>query len=1048
MVPQDLSPKAPGLTRHNEGMRRTPVVALLALAALTTLAAPPVRGAGSRENVRFTSGVTPGGLVWAVSMKTERIVLRATDGTARGSYPLAPDERYVLGVADDGTRVSARRPWGVLPIDDSAGSPKTQSSRLDFRGPSGELVARRTVTSAYGANPTIVGAEAHVVRRDGKRLTIVRVTAAEAESVVAAIPLEPLVKELGARFEPKLFASAAGLVLQLVGGGRTAYVVADGKPRTVFPDPALSCGWSDYHSLHPNGARGVSRIGSRAAPAGSRTTSVAVLETLDADGRLVRSASLGPQAPFTPLEGGELLATRPGELIRFDDRGNEISRVPFSLDPDRVGTEALAGALQRLRSRGAAATGRDWAELALLPDAPLFEFRDVVARDARGALARLAEVADGDPSIPEARGALRWIFTVASSPRGGGAGATDTLAAAIALVESGGPGWLRRAVAFPALTALRQRAPAWTLPAIAEAAVRGEGGDEALALPGGQLTPELIELIVALDRSRMDRLDREGPPPRGPLLMMDLADPDAGRFHLPPGPGTAGLVDCFAGAGPIRFQAALEALAGPAMEEASRRLADRRGRGTATEETAELGEATSRIVARLVEARHAADPSVRAGALLLAPFYGIPVDAESFRRDVLARPDTPLLAAGALTFDTSLPPGTWKRLFGESLAAARAQSPDPGACTRASIPEWERDEDAFDPYCVFVEGILRYAQSPPDADGDDLAPRRAAEIGDWSRSGSAPPELRAQALIARILEGNAPDEELSAAWRDSSRPFRFRRTALQARLAHLSPGAAEEWRRELREGRGSSREEAALIGALALVDRPEAARLAADGVLAGKLDAPRAEATEWLDALDPAEVAGSARLRDALRARLGDEEIGPEVAALLGRAGDRDAFPHLAATLRTACLRCLGKEALLAMLEPFGAEGHELLEKLGRTAEAESAATALDALFEVDPSRAGAAAEDRLNASLSADCVPQGLVRLLVRRERDPLPAVAARLAALDCRREALRPTGALRVEDDPDAETSHVKSAAARLFPPACREAFESLFGIGEKDR
>jgi hypothetical protein len=61
---------------------------------------------------------------------------------------------------------------------------------------------------------------------------------------------------------------------------------------------------------------------------------------------------------------------------------------------------------------------------------------------------------------------------------------------------------------------------------------------------------------------------------------------------------------------------------------------------------------------------------------------------------------------------------------------------------------------------------------------------------------------------------------------------------------------------------------------------------------------------------------------------------------------------------------------------------------------------------------------------------------------------VAGRLAALDCRREALRPTGTLRVEDDPDAETSHVKSAAARLFPPACREAFESLFGIGEKDR
>lgn len=1048
MVPEELTaPKARGLTGHNEGMKRSPVAAPLALVLLTTLTAPPARGAGSREHVRFSSGVTPGGLVWAISMKTERIVLRATDGTARGSYPLAPDERYVLGVADDGTRISARRPWGVLPVDDAEGNPKTQSSRLDFRGPSGELVARRTVASAYGANPAIVGAEAHVVRRDVKRLTILRVSAAEAESVVAAIPTEPLVKELGPRFEPKLFASAAGLVLQLEGGGRTAYVVVDGKPRTIFADPALSCGWSGYHSLHPNGDKGVSRIGSRSAPAGSRTTSLAVLETLDADGHLVRSAPLGPQAPFTPLEGGELLATRPGELIRYEDRGNEISRVPFSLDPDRVGTEALAGALQRIRTRGADATGRDWAELALLPDAPLFEFRDVVARDARGALARLAEVADGDPSVPEARSALRWIFTVASSPRSGGASSNDTLAAAIALVESGGPGWLRRAVAFPALTALRQHAPAWTLPAIAEAAVRGEGGDEALALPGGQLTPELTELIVALDRSRMDRLDRDGPPPRGPLLMMDLADPDAGRFHLPPGPGTAGLVDCFADAGPIRFQAALEALAGPAMEEASRRLAERRGRSEAATGEPELGEATARIVARLVEARHAADPAMRAGALLLAPFYGIPVDPESFRRDVLARPDTPLLAAGALTFDTSLPEEAWKRLFGESLAAARAQSPDPGACTRASSPEWERDDD-FDPYCVFVEGILRFAQSPPDADGDDLAPRRAREIGDWSRSGSAPPELRAQALISRILEGNAPDDELSAAWRDTSRPFRFRRTALQARLAHLPAGAAEEWRRELRDGRGSSREEAALIGALALVDRSEAARLAADGIRAGKLDAPRAEATEWLDALDPATVTGDARLRDALRARLGDEEIGPEVAAVLGRAGDREAFPHLATALRTVCLRCLGKEALLAMLEPFGAEGNDLLEALGRTVEAENAATALDALFEVDPSRAGAAAEERLAASLSADCVPQGLVRLLVRRDRDPLPAVASRLATLDCRRDALRPAGSLRVEDDPDAETSHVKRAAARLFPPACREAFESLFGISEKER
>ena len=124
------------------------------------------------------------------------------------------------------------------------------------------------------------------------------------------------------------------------------------------------------------------------------------------------------------------------------------------------------------------------------------------------------------------------------------------------------------------------------------------------------------------------------------------------------------------------------------------------------------------------------------------------------------------------------------------------------------------------------------------------------------------------------------------------------------------------------------------------------------------------------------------------------------------------------------------------------------MEDLSRTIpDWSAAATALDALFDVNPARASQIAEERLLSSLLASCVPAELVALLARRDADPFRAVEARLMALGCKREALRPRRkvSLGYSEEEGKEVKAARAAAERLTRPECRKGFENLFGLAK---
>jgi hypothetical protein len=137
----------------------------------------------------------------------------------------------------------------------------------------------------------------------------------------------------------------------------------------------------------------------------------------------------------------------------------------------------------------------------------------------------------------------------------------------------------------------------------------------------------------------------------------------------------------------------------------------------------------------------------------------------------------------------------------------------------------------------------------------------------------------------------------------------------------------------------------------------------------------------------------------------------------------------------------------------LGGPGADALAEICRAVPDPSvAATALDALFASDPSAASAIAEERLQKSLSADCVPGPLVELIARNRGDPFAAVERRLSEVDCDRKRLRPRSGVRVggaattRSAPPA-SNPAREAAERMSPGKCRAAFESLFLLDKKE-
>jgi hypothetical protein len=124
------------------------------------------------------------------------------------------------------------------------------------------------------------------------------------------------------------------------------------------------------------------------------------------------------------------------------------------------------------------------------------------------------------------------------------------------------------------------------------------------------------------------------------------------------------------------------------------------------------------------------------------------------------------------------------------------------------------------------------------------------------------------------------------------------------------------------------------------------------------------------------------------------------------------------------------------------------LEDLCRTIpDPDMVATGLEALFEFDPSAAGAIAEERLRTSLDARCVPGKLVSLMATRGPDPFRAVGERLDSLGCDRRALRPDDAVSLSENPDDPSVRAAQNAAERMSGACRRSFEELLGLGAKE-
>ena len=288
-------------------------------------------------------------------------------------------------------------------------------------------------------------------------------------------------------------------------------------------------------------------------------------------------------------------------------------------------------------------------------------------------------------------------------------------------VEGGGPAWLRRVAARALLSASPAEAPAWALPAVAEAVASGaDGGD--VSLPDEAFTLELAELVTAVDRARIDRIVRGRPEVADGLLAGNLEEALSGsfdelRFHAPASRFARTLLDCTSGppsptAGILALarisEAALEASPSPA------------GLARGDAESSGAVEARGGLAATLLSAQGSADAGLRASALAIGPLVGLPLDPVLFRADVLKRPHLAAFGFLGLIADRSLSARTWMGLFTELFAGARAASRDPSACAISSSPVLQADGDSsLDRYCNLF-AIVHFAALDL-GDGEDPA---------------------------------------------------------------------------------------------------------------------------------------------------------------------------------------------------------------------------------------------------------------------------------------------------------------------------------------
>lgn len=1037
MLPGPMRPPlaSPGSGRR---LRRAAGAALL-LGALPLTAAPP------RGRVEPGFGVTPGGLVWVVEPAARRLVLRETGGVVVGAFPMAADEGYVLGANDAGARVTAPTPDGLRRLPSRTAGEAHVEARYVFRGPDGSIRATARTTALRGAEPAFLGDEVWLVRRAAGSFRLVRV-GPDGEAPAGEIREADVRRLAGRATAPRVFAGAPASVLF---PGARAEVLWTAATGLVVPDPLEACGEGRSRFLyrHPEGlVRGSIRTAPSADSAWGGEP-LAVAELFDAGGRVLRSAPLGRWAELFPLPDGGLLGLDGMEAARFDDRFVEVSRAVFPLEE---GSDAEAAArvveqLRRLERLGARASGAEWAELALLPGAPAGSHVALARRDPAGALGRLARVPDGDPSAPLAARAVAMLLDLVEKEERSGL-RRDLRA----LVEDGGSAWLRRSAAFALLEGPGE-APAWALPAVAEAVASGTAEDS-FELPDEAWTIELAELVTAVDRARIDRIAADRPELAEALLAGSLDDAFSSsfeelRYHAPARLFARTLLDCAAGPPSVAGLLALTRVAEAAIEAAPSPAEALFGRSDEAKDSRARGV----LAETLLEARESPDASLRAGALALGPLTGLPLDPRRFRAEVLRRPHLGALAALGLLTDRSLPPRDWAGLFAELLAEARAASADPSACSVGAWPVLQAEGDGSrDRYCNLF-AIVRFAAL--DLGGEDdpavVSRERVVLLAELARSPAAPPELRAELKLSRALRGTASEEEIAELLDERGLAFSYRRIALEkarppaARLAaHLE--------RELVSGRVPLAERATWLDALARLDPGAADRVAAEAWARGSvpLDGDDGEAGAFCRALDADRVRQSEPLRRALREARARPAASLEAASLLAKAGDPGSARPLADALLERCPACTPASELAELFGPLGDSGRAELARLAEET-LPFGVSPLEALFELDPAGAEALALDHLDAALARGCVPEPLLAALLGSGLDPFPALLSALEERGCDRARLRPgepvgVGLARPSGTESGDAA--RSALAAAPTELCRRALALLLGMEEE--
>lgn len=1022
---------------------RAAAVGVLLLLASAASGAP----AASRGRVEPGFGVTPGGLVWIVEPSSRRLVLRDPDGSDRGAFPLAPDEGHVLGVADSGNRVTAPTPDGFRRRPARSGEEGTVEARYVFRFADGSVRATVATTALRGSEPAFRGDEAWILRREGGSWQVVRI-APEGETPGGSVPEASVKRRVGRPSAPQLFAGAEGVAILFPGARGDAAVRLD-RPDAVFaPSPLEACGEGRSRLVLPH-PDGVFFLSVRTAPpAGEEDDGrpLAVAEIVDGEGRLARSVPLGPWSEVLPLPDGGLLGLDGREVARFDERFVEVSRavLPLEEGSDPAAAARIVEQLRRVEALGSRATGADWAELALLPGAPASRHLEKARSDPAGALERLAGVPDGGTEAIEAARALTLLL---EALRPGDRDAfLDELRR---LGEEGGSAWLRRSAAFALVAASPDGAPAWALPAVAEAIAAG-AADEAVPLPEEAFTLELAELVTAVDRARIERIARERPEVAEGLLAGSLDDALSGsfdelRFHAPAGRFARTLLDCTAGppsaAGFLALgrvvEAALEASPSPAG------LA----RGEAVPET------RGALAETILAAQGSPDAGLRASALAVGPLLGLPVDAASFRADVLRRPHLSAFAFLALLADRGLPERAWTGLFTELFLGARSASRDPSACTLSGWPILQAEgEGNLDRYCNLF-AIVHFAALDlgDDEDPSFVSGARIGLLRDFARSGSAPPELRLELKLGRAMRGTASEEDVLEVLGERDLAPVFRRIVL-GKLYAGSPRVAAHLERELSSGRVATAERGAFLDALSRLDPAAGDRVAAEAWVRGTvpLDAADGEAGAFARALSPERVRESEPLRAALGRARELPAASLEAASALARAGEPDSAGPLAKALLESCPACLSPEALAGLFGPLGAEGIAALSRLAEET-LPFGVSPLEALFELDETLAGELARGAFAAALARGCVPEPLLPALLAHGIDPFPELLSALETRGCDRSRLRPgepvaAGIARAASTATGQAA--RRALDRAGSGSCRAALASLLGIDAYER